>query len=219
MRRAVNMNKEIKLLIAIFSVSLCGAGVANFVYTRVTSSSSSRDVLLPPKFLAVPESQILREERKSPENYILVEFLDYQCPPCRGNKDKIKDILTLYGPKLQFVVRQFPLKMHPNALSAAAASEAAREQDKLAPMHDALLSGKDLRDDEIRNISLNLSLNASRFEKKWKKEGMERVIKDQKLAEALGIDGTPSFLICTPQGKVWRLGNIDQIHDIIGGNK
>ncbi len=150
---------------------------------------------------------------KSP--YVLVEFMDYQCPPCRANRGKIKNIVKLYGNRMQLVVRHLPLPMHHNALSAAAAAEAAREQGKFWPMHDALLAGGSLDAPEIKSLADKIGLNEARFQTAWVGNAKERVQADQETAEAIGLNSTPSFLLCTSKGQVWRLNRLEQIHELV----
>ena len=57
---------------------------------------------------------------------ILIEYGDYQCPSCEGLYPGLKKITEAYSSQLTFVFRNFPLvTLHPNALAAATAAEAA----------------------------------------------------------------------------------------------
>ena len=70
---------------------------------------------------------------------IIEEYGDYQCPPCGQLYPELKQIETEYGDQVKIVFRHFPLmKMHKNALLAAHAAEAARNQNKFWEMHDRL---------------------------------------------------------------------------------
>ena len=57
----------------------------------------------------------------------IVEFGDYQCPACASAYPIVKQLLTEYNGKINFVFRNFPLSLHPNAQKAAQAAEAAAE--------------------------------------------------------------------------------------------
>jgi protein-disulfide isomerase len=148
--------------------------------------------------------------------YTLVEFMDYECPPCRTNSQKVQDIANLYN--LQLVIRHLPLLMHRNAASAAAAAEAAREQGKFWKMHEALLKGGVLDAGEIKALAQKIGLNEKRFLSAWKGSAKKRASLDERVAEAIGLQGTPSFLLCTPKGEVWLLSNFEQINDLMKSN-
>ena len=70
---------------------------------------------------------------------VLEEYGDYQCPPCGQLYPEIKAIEHEYGSQVQVVFHHFPLtRLHKNALAAAQAAEAARNQNKFWEMHDRL---------------------------------------------------------------------------------
>ncbi|MGH3545376.1 MAG: DsbA family protein [Mycobacteriales bacterium] len=69
----------------------------------------------------------------------VVEFLDYQCPACASFYTGVtKQLERDYSGRITFVARNFPLEVHPLALPAARAAEAAAEQDKYSQMYHAL---------------------------------------------------------------------------------
>src|SRR5258705_6949708 len=69
----------------------------------------------------------------------LVEYGDYECPFCGQAYPIIKAVQRHLGNRLRFVFRNFPLtEMHPHALKAAMAAEAAGAQGQVWPMHDLL---------------------------------------------------------------------------------
>jgi len=77
--------------------------------------------------------------KKGEASVTLVEFSDFQCPACLAVQEPLKQILTKYEGKVQFVYRHFPLSsIHKNAQMAAQASEAAYNQGKFWEMHDKL---------------------------------------------------------------------------------
>src|SRR5512142_2566879 len=58
----------------------------------------------------------------------VVLFSDFQCPFCSRVEPTLKQLLETYPGKVRIVWKHLPLGMHPNALPAALAAEAAREQ-------------------------------------------------------------------------------------------
>src|SRR6266581_3945417 len=82
---------------------------------------------------------ITRPNVKVSSPVVLEEYGDYQCPPCGQLYPDLKQIEKEYGDQVQIVFHHFPLmKIHKNALLAAHAAEAARNQNKFWEMHDLL---------------------------------------------------------------------------------
>jgi protein-disulfide isomerase len=64
----------------------------------------------------------------------IVEFMDFQCPPCRAAWPHLKSILKSH-PLVGDRAVMFPLRMHPLAFDAAVASVEARQGTaRLEPM-------------------------------------------------------------------------------------
>jgi protein-disulfide isomerase len=132
----------------------------------------------------------------------VVEFTDYQCPYCRRfaaeTFPQLKHDYIDTG-KVRFIVRDLPLTFHSAARPAAEAAHCAGEQGRFWAMHDALLGGAaDLTHGgiEARAAALHLDrkrlhacLAAARYA-----GAIERNAAD---ADALGVNGTPTFLIGT----------------------
>src|SRR5258706_2644787 len=87
--------------------------------------------------LAVPVSE--RDHRQGPASaaVTLVQYGDYECPYTRQSTTVVRAIQQQLGDQLRFVFRNFPLiEIHPHALQAALAAEAAASQGKFWEMHD-----------------------------------------------------------------------------------
>ena len=103
---------------------------------------------------------------------ILIEYADYQCPPCASAYPTIKKIADQYKDKIQFIFRNFPITTsHPNAKAAAGTAEAAGLQGKYWEMHDKIydtqsdwsnLSGTE-RTNFFANYAQDLSLDMDKF--------------------------------------------------------
>jgi len=74
----------------------------------------------------------------------LVEYGDYQCPVCEGYYQVVQQVQQKYNNTVKFQFRNLPLppSMHPLALEAARAAEAADMQGKFWQMHDALYTSQ-----------------------------------------------------------------------------
>lgn len=136
---------------------------------------------------------------------ILYEYGDYQCPGCESAYPVIKQLTEKYKDQIGFVFRNFPLtSIHPNALAAASASEAAGLHGKYWEMHDKLyedqaawkdLTGTD-RTDYFVAAAENLGINGDSFRKDIDAtEVKSKIDFDRALGQKAGITGTPSFFI------------------------
>jgi len=134
---------------------------------------------------------------------ILEEYGDYQCPPCGQLYPDLKQIEHEYGDQLRIVFHHFPLtKIHKNALVAAHAAEAARNQDKFWEMHDRLYRNqnewKDLEDPRPTFISYarQLGLKIEQFTVDLDSNLVDqRISADVARGTAAGVTGTPTVLI------------------------
>lgn len=74
---------------------------------------------------------------------VLVEYGDYQCSACYQYEPVIKQVIEKYNEQITFQFRNLPLlQIHPNAVAAARAAEAASLQDKFWEMHDLLFQNQ-----------------------------------------------------------------------------
>ncbi len=136
---------------------------------------------------------------------VVEEYGDYQCPPCGQLYPDLKKIEGEYGKQVQIVFHHFPLmKMHQNALAAAQAAEAARNQNKFWEMHDRLYRNQkvwvDLADPRPLFVSYarELGLNVERFTTDMQSNQVEqRITADIQRGTSLGVTGTPTVFLDT----------------------
>lgn len=128
----------------------------------------------------------------------LVEFGDYQCPHCGQAYPIIQSIQKKLGTKLKFVFRNFPLQeIHPNAINAAIATEAAALQGKFWEMHDIIFENqKEIETDDLINYAKSIDLDTKQFENDFGKlELLDKVANDFEGGVRSGVNGTPSFFV------------------------
>ena len=132
----------------------------------------------------------------------LVEFGDFQCPPCATLADPINQLEREYGSRLRVVFRHLPLANHKHAREAALASEAAGLQGHFWEMHDLLYREQSVwsKAPDVR-VLFNayagmLGLNIDRFRKDMESEQAKtRVKSDEQQALALALANTPTIFI------------------------
>jgi|SRR6218665_384418 len=128
----------------------------------------------------------------------LVEYGDYQCPHCGHAYPIIKDIQEKLGDKLKLVFRNFPLQeIHPSALDAAIASEAAALQNKFWEMHDIIFENqRNLTARNLLGMAKTIGLDPAKFSADIHSADLkEKVLTDFESGIRSGVNGTPTFYI------------------------
>jgi protein-disulfide isomerase len=150
------------------------------------------------KMLTLPVSERDHSQGMDNASITLVEYGDYECPYCGQAYPIIKNIQKILGSQLRFVFRNFPIsQIHPHALSAAEAAEAADSQHKFWIMHDYLYEHQDrLDDDDLVQYASTLGLDLDRFSKEVAEHThASRVREDFMSGIRSGVNGTPTFYI------------------------
>jgi protein-disulfide isomerase len=77
--------------------------------------------------------------RGLPSGRLIIEYGDYECPYSRQAFHAIEVAERQLDGNMRFAFRHFPLtRIHPHALAAAAAAEAAARQNRFWDMHELL---------------------------------------------------------------------------------
>jgi protein-disulfide isomerase len=128
----------------------------------------------------------------------IVEYGDFECPNCRQAAPAVKLILEHWRGRVRLVWRHFPLEgVHPHALSAALASEAAAAQGKFWEMHDVLLENQGhLKTNHLRGYARRLELDTARYEAEMEDQlYLQRVREQMDGGGKSGVRGTPTFFV------------------------
>jgi len=128
----------------------------------------------------------------------LVEYGDFECPYCGRAYLVVKAMKEALGDDLLVAFRDFPLsQVHPHALRAAAAAEAAGLQDRFWEMHDVLFEHQDaLEDDDLMAYAKALGLDLERFAADLESDEVaERIQADFLSGARSGVNGTPTFFV------------------------
>jgi protein-disulfide isomerase len=128
----------------------------------------------------------------------LVEYGDYECPFCGAAHVSVKELLRLAGDDIQFVFRHFPMStIHPHALPAAEAAEAAGAQGKFWEMHDLLFMNQDrLGLADLLGYAQTLGLDLERFALEVDQHVHQpRIRQDFMSGIRSGVNGTPTFFV------------------------
>ena len=145
--------------------------------------------------------------RGSPAGHLIIEYGDYECPYSRQAFHAIEQVEQQLGGNMRFAFRHFPLTgIHPHALAAAAAAEAAALQGRFWDMHELLFHRqKALGDGDLRGYAAQLGLDVAAFDRdRASNEVVDRIRRDVDSGLASGqVVGTPTLFI---DGVVYRGG-------------
>lgn len=128
-----------------------------------------------------------------------VEFFDYNCGYC---KHAMSDMLTLLkdDSKLKVVLKEFPV-LGPGSVEAAQVAVAVRMQDKTGKkyleFHQKLLGGRQAADKaRALAVAKEVGVDMTQLQKDMQSPEVKATLEENfKLAEALGLNGTPSYVI------------------------
>lgn len=142
---------------------------------------------------------------KADSKVVFMEYGDFQCPGCGGMHPTVKNLIEKYEDQMTFVFRNFPLtQIHPNALVAAAAAEAAGLQGKYWEMHDKLFESQDAwksvsvkdRINTFAGYAKELGLDVEKFRTDIASDNVTKKVNyDLALGKKINVSSTPTFIL------------------------
>jgi protein-disulfide isomerase len=137
--------------------------------------------------------------RGSPTGRLILEYGDYECPYSRQAFHAIEQVERQLVGTIRFAFRHFPLTgIHPHALAAAAAAEAAARQGRFWDVHELLFHRqKALGDGDLRRYAAQVGLDVAAFDQDRASTAvLERIRRDVDSGLASGqVLGTPTLFI------------------------
>jgi len=209
------MKRSLPFIIIVVVLAAALAGVYLLMRNKRATNNPIRTVVLSSQNAASPTNNsspgsadigsgpVTKPNVKVSSPVEVEEYGDYQCPPCGILYPELKKIEDEYGNQVHFVFHYFPLsKIHKNAMAAARAAEAARQQNKFWEMHDRLYRNQSAWAEALdprpifTTYAEQLGLNANQFQSDMESNRVEQAIfADMQRGESLGINGTPTLLI------------------------
>ena len=163
------------------------------------------------QFALAPLDEKVDHVRGLPTGRLIIEYGDYECPYSRQAFHAIEQVEQRLDGNVRFAFRHFPLTgIHPHALAAAAAAEAAARQGRFWDMHELLFHRqKALEDADLLRYAAQLGLDLTAFERdRASRTVLERIQRDVENATASGeVRGTPTIFI---DGRVY-VGEYDAL--------
>jgi len=158
--------------------------------------------------LAVPVAAVDHVLGPADARVTVVEYGDFECPICKQAAPAVKLALNRFAGRMRYVFRHFPLEeVHPHALLAAEAAEAAGGQGKFWQMHDLLFDNQShLKPNHLRSYVEKLELDLVRYDADMADELYRQRIREHiEGGSRSGVRATPAFFIN------------DRIHDVSFG--
>ena len=140
----------------------------------------------------------------------VVEYGDYQSPKCRKMHQATEQMIRLSLKQVRLVYRHFPLvNIHPHALRAAEAAEAAAAQGKFWEMHRLLcLNPKNLKDDDLQGYAKEIGLDLDWFDYEMARGVyVRRILKDRDRSILNGVSGANLFV----NDRLWAMSGLDLV--------
>jgi protein-disulfide isomerase len=128
----------------------------------------------------------------------MVEFGDFECPPCGDAEPIVSALLGEYSADLRLVFKNFPLTdIHPYAQGAAIGAECAGAQGAFWEMHDLLFANQDSLDSAyLLTYAQSAGVDVSAWQQCLAtKPPRDAVDADVALGKSIRVRGTPTFLI------------------------
>jgi protein-disulfide isomerase len=127
----------------------------------------------------------------------IIAFSEFQCPFCGRVKPTLDQIEKTYGNDVQISFKHFPLSFHPNAMPAAIAAEAAKDQGKFWQMHDKMFANQTALDrPSLEKYAQEIGLDMTQFKAALdSSKGKAQIEANMKEGNQFGVRGTPGFFI------------------------
>lgn len=167
------------------------------IQSKLSAVPAGRPQIDPNKIYSIPLGDAaIRGPNNAPVT--VVEFSDFQCPFCAQTTPVIEQLLAAYPKQVRFIYKQFPLEqIHQNAMPAAKASIAAKNQNKFWEMHDELFKiSRELTSENIRAKAQQIGLDMKKFDADMASPATEKAVRDDlAIGRSVDVQGTPTLFI------------------------
>ncbi|HEY2509356.1 MAG TPA: thioredoxin domain-containing protein [Polyangiaceae bacterium] len=128
----------------------------------------------------------------------IVAFSDFECPFCARAEGTLKAVAAAHPGDVRVIFKNRPLPFHEHAQLAAKAALAADAQGKFWEYHDRLFAQPHGEIDRpvLDKIAADLKLDLAQFARDLADPALDaRIARDQADADALHVEGTPTFFV------------------------
>lgn len=173
---------------------------------RAGAEEAARSYL--PELRSSPAGHVINAADGTPD-IIVVEFFDYNCGFCRRATDFVFD-LQANDPAMELIFQELPVT-NPASRDPALAALAVAGTDGYVDFHREMMSATGLVDGaRAASIANDLKLPSSLIDAALSETPAQEVLHERldrsiDIANEIGIDGTPAFLIASPDGEYVRV--------------
>jgi protein-disulfide isomerase len=125
----------------------------------------------------------------------VTEFYDYRCPHCVNAAPAVLSIIQ-GNPDIRFVFKEFPIFGAPSERAAAGAIAAKQAGKDYLGVYKDFMAARPLDDAAVNAILTAHGVDPATLDKDdFRKDASAQMLATRQLATALGIDGTPAFIV------------------------
>tara|TARA_B100000214_G_scaffold344952_1_gene294485 strand:- start:111 stop:830 length:720 start_codon:yes stop_codon:yes gene_type:complete len=126
---------------------------------------------------------------------IIIEFFDYNCGYCKRSFPEIMELVS-ENKDIKIILKELPV-LGESSILASKASIASQKQDKYFEFHQELINFSGIISlIDIEKISKELGINFEQLQRDMNSEETILLINESyKLADLIGVRGTPAFII------------------------
>lgn len=127
---------------------------------------------------------------------VIVAFLDYRCGYCKSSNNTLKELIK-NDPNVKVMFKELPvLGPQSQKISQMALAIYLIDEQKYMQFHDAVMSTQNVDDKALANILVQLNIDNAKVEALMKDPRVNQELENvMKLAQQLGVRGTPAFII------------------------
>lgn len=195
------MNRTKWIIFAVICVVVLGGLVFTSKKDKVNVDTTN-----PTEIIAASESSLGDQTYgKKDSKVVVMVYEDFQCPGCGGAHPGLKAVKEKYKDQIVYVFRNFPLTtIHPNALAAATAAEAAGLQGKFWEMHNMLYENQQSwstvdaakRTDVFSGYAKEIGIDTAKFKTDLSdKRIAEKISRDRALGAKMKVNSTPTIFV------------------------
>lgn len=153
------------------------------------------------EYLLDPATSYVAGKNPEKAKVAVIELYDYHCGYCKRAAGFMKD-LAKSDADVKVVFRELPLLREESGY-AAEMSLAARDQGKFLDFHFAMLGASGvLTKDRVQKIAREQGLDVNKLQATIEEKNIvEMIANNHALAEALGVDYTPAFIVASTNGE------------------
>lgn len=180
---------------------------------EAAAEAESRDLVLS------QQRELLEQDPNAPtigsadSSAVIVEFFDYNCPYCQRAAADVKALMATDS-DIRVVYREWPI-LGDGSVFAARAALASQKQGQYEAFHFALMEAKGRKTEaSVLRIAKDVGLDLDKLTEDMKAPEVDAHIETtMELAQALGFNGTPAFVI--GDALVPGAVSVDQLKELV----